>query len=98
MTKRSKMPVTRLGAAVAAFVAVMAACGVATAIEREPETALRCICVDGIPLELREGSTVGPPGRGRIDWPGAGRWLRCRPEPLPTGAPGEKTGRLDAQR
>lgn len=65
--------------------------GRALCLDREPETALRCICVDGAAVEWVEGSTVGPPGRPGLDWPGARPMLRCRPQPLPTGAPGEKT-------
>jgi hypothetical protein len=98
MTKQRSMPVVRLRVAVAALLAVTVACGAAAAIEREPETAVRCICVDGVPLELREGSTVGPPGHGRLDWPGAGRVLRCRPTQLPVGAPGEEVEHLEAER
>jgi hypothetical protein len=79
-----------LGATVSACLGLLLVSAGAGAVEREPETAERCICVDGALLTWREGSTVGPPGRGRLDWPGAGPWLRCRPVPLPVGAPGEE--------
>lgn len=89
MTKLARMPLS-IGVAAAVAMAMLFACPGVGALEREPETVVRCICVDGALIEWREGSTVGPPGRGALDWPGDNPAPGCRPEPLPTGAPGEE--------
>jgi len=74
----------------AALIAAVTAGADARGLVREPEAVSRCICVGGVPLEWREGSTIGPPGRGRLDWPGAHH--RCRSTVWPAGSPGEKAG------
>lgn len=72
----------------AACVAFSLCCGVALGSAREPATRVSCICVGGTAVEWIDASTNGPPGRGRLDWPGADRIWRCRPRALPVGAPG----------
>ncbi|MBW2278437.1 MAG: hypothetical protein JRF63_13170 [Deltaproteobacteria bacterium] len=76
-------------AATAVCLSLFLDCGGARALDREPETAKRCICIGGATVEWLDGSTIGPPGHGRLDWPGASSILRCRPERLPIGVPGE---------
>jgi hypothetical protein len=78
-----------IGVAGALLIAVLCP-GEGAAHGREPLTWTRCICVDGVPLEIVESSLFERPGQGRLDWPGADAVVRCRPEPLPVGAPGEK--------
>lgn len=97
MTKLARMPLA-IGIAAALALGILFAGRGVGALERAPETVVRCICVDGALIEWREGSTVGPPGRGGLDWQGAGSTLGCRPEPLPVGAPGERLNPLGAKR
>jgi hypothetical protein len=86
-----------MGAAVSVGLALLLACGAARGVEREPETSVRCLRIGGAAVEWAVASTVGPPGSGRLDWPGASDRAACRPRPLPAGMPGEKVERPGAR-